>query len=1489
MKSFKKKFNFKRVLSFVLAVVMLCGMIPVNVTTASAATTASVKLNSLGRKGNVSIGSKTKSGTWWQMNLNGKKAFCIDLGYTCHTGNTYAAKESHQWNQDTGGKNGCYAKVIRWYVLTKKRSNKGFIMSQALIWSIAEGRTSEAQLKDVIKQVQNNIKISPDKSVNDIYENIFEPGGNWTAEITFWKKTGNSKRYQELLTVDADKTDIPDYEPKSIYDSTYYRQRITVLKKDEDGKGLGGIQFTLDADNLDDLYSFSMTDRDGTELNDDDDNDTSFSLTGYTRDSGRIAYRMTYKLETSEYYYYPDSQLDKMTADEKKAAKKVLTDDMELDEGVDFASDMTKASAQKLMDKEMKELKNDISNSYTLTEDNTGENKNIIVDPEFAKGVKITLKKENSWEKNADGVWPDSLEEKASEYSKAYITGVTNKYKKATIDVVKYDKYSDDRKAHGDASLEGAEFQLYAEAACANKATVYDENGTAKTAGTYTVKDGKLVTDYLRSGSTYYLKEIKSPVGYTLTNDILPITVDASGVTAEYTSDLATEQFGNNPVLGKIEIIKYDSDGKTGPLHPEANATFQVYLTRKGSYDACDKYERALIKTDEKGYGITRDLYYGNYTVHQVDSGDVDAILVDDFDVEIKEDKVTKTYPMNNELFKAYLKILKKDGNTEKQVLKSGTAYQIYKMTDEGEKLVEQSYSDGNQMKTINQFITNDSGEVMTVKELKSGTYRIYETDSASGLHITEKYIEVTINSKADNYESWVDEEGYTHAVVTVTYTNAETYGKLKLYKTGEMLAGYEDGRFIYESRFLKGAVFEVRAVEDIVTQDNQKTNWYDKGDLVTTITTGEGAEFEKECKNITGFCVDEDGTVTVNLPLGKYHVEEVQTLYGYVLPEKGWDVEFNWKNKDEEYVLDATGTTDGNGVLNVANARAKAAVSLFKADAASGQAVEGAEFGIFTRHNIYNVDGEKIVDAGTQIGTVKTDAEGKAVSDIDFPLMSEGYVAAATGSAVSAGEAVPTAGPATAVPAAVPSVLEPAALLKKIPAAAELFGAGSAMKLLSADGMDVEEDVEEAETDDEEIEKDTDADVETDSTEIPAGTAVTLNSGDYYLKELSVSGSYFLDDTEYPVHLEYKDQETRVIVADVEAENTQTTATVSKKSVTNSGELAGCGLKITDAEGNVIVRWISGNRESIRLNEKLEAMGYRNVAAVLNEDGSLQINGLFHDTTYTLTETRPADGFVTAESISFQLIRGEDSQTLVAVAEDGDMTLQTDNVVRMVDDTTKVEISKTDIAGSEEIPGCELEITEKESGTVIDAWTSTEEKHLIEQKFVVGTTYVLTEKRPSDGYATADSIEFTVEDTGEIQSVHMADETTKIRLIKLAGDTGQGLRGAKFEVYDSEGKKVMSFKSKEDGYDITGKLAVGETYTFKETEAPKGYKLAKPVKYTVKDTGDMQEISVTDEKQPQPKVPQTGGNTPFMVAVIFLLALAAGGAFLSRRKKVRL
>ena len=197
--------------------------------TAKAATISTVSLSGMGSHGTMSIGGKTKSGTWWKMYVGGKEAFCLTLGATCHAGNTYEVTEKCNWDQDTGGeKRGYYAKIFKWYVVNCKRSKKSFIMSQALLWSAAEGHTSEKQFKNVIKQVKDN--------------------------------TG------------------------------YYSSNV------------------------------------------DSSDDTEFSMTGVTRDDGTIAFRMTYYLQSyNEVYYYPDEQLAAMSDSEWKAAKKHLTDDLELE------------------------------------------------------------------------------------------------------------------------------------------------------------------------------------------------------------------------------------------------------------------------------------------------------------------------------------------------------------------------------------------------------------------------------------------------------------------------------------------------------------------------------------------------------------------------------------------------------------------------------------------------------------------------------------------------------------------------------------------------------------------------------------------------------------------------------------------------------------------------------------------------------------------------------------------------------------------------------------------------------------------------------------------------------------------------------------------------------------------------------------------------------------------------------------------------------
>ena len=286
--------------------------------------------------------------------------------------------------------------------------------------------------------------------------------------------------------------------------------------------------------------------------------------------------------------------------------------------------------------------------------------------------------------------------------------------------------------------------------------------------------------------------------------------------------------------------------------------------------------------------------------------------------------------------------------------------------------------------------------------------------------------------------------------------------------------------------------------------------------------------------------------------------------------------------------------------------------------------------------------------------------------------------------------------------------------------------------------------------------------------------------------------------------------------------------------------------------------------------------MGYFNFEAKMNENGNIKINGLLHDKEYVLTETKPADGFVSATDISFMLklkIEKADYLTQIFIKENEKFVPSISNKLVMYDDTTKIEFSKTEITGEKEIPGCELDVTDKETGQVMDKWISSKDKHIVEGKYVVGKTYMFTEKRPASGFATAESVEFKISDTGNIQQVSMKDDTIKIQFSKIASDTKKLLPGAKYKVLDSKGKKVCEFTTKKKETVLNGILCAGETYTFVEQQAPEHYKKAKNVKITVKDTGKIQKIKVVDECIPEvPDTPQTGHNKSIYLYVLALL-----------------
>lgn len=1394
-------------LATIMITTNVCPMFPVR------AASGVASLESLGKLGTVNIGSKSESGTWLQTQVDSKPVFCMDLGKACHTGYTYKSESKTISSDDSSTKNKLEAKIGYWYDQVKKGSNKAWVYAQCLIWSVEEGCTSESNLKSVINQVKKNTGYYKDDS---LYSDIFEVSKKVECNIYIWKYSGTTddSEVQKLLQI---KSTDEEYKYLATNGKRYYRQRITLEKVDEDGNELPKVAFRFTAKNIKELYSYQYNGWGDSVKEDADEDATKFSQDVMTDSNGKIVFRFTYILNSKKYYYVSDDELSKMSSSEKKQMKDLLDD-----KGYNYASDLSKASAEKIKEADLDDQMADISNKYVIEEVNSG-NDNILTSFVVDKGnnkitdatnnkVTVTLTKADSWTRNSDGKWPETAEESYSNYKLAYKPVLKDKYKKVKLTAVKIDEETG-KVAQGDATLEGAVYGVYSDVACTKLLKSYT-----------TDKNYQFETDYMRCGKTYYLKEITPPKGYLKNDKVYDIVADGTNFTAEYNS--IEKQVSERPIKGDVAIIKGMGNGTAGIVPFEKSAQFQVYLASAGLYDKAKATERDILTTDLNGYAKSKQLPYGTYVVHQIVGAD-NTEKCPDFYVNVKENGRTYKYLLNNPEFNAYLKIVKKDSKTNKTVLKAGTTYQIYKVDKDGkETLVTQTHSNGNAIEVVDRFVTDETGEIITYEKLKAGTYKVYEIEGPEGYRVNKQPVMVEINS--NSYKTMLDKLGKEYLYAECEYYNDVTYGKFTINKIGPELrkkddegdsadknadgkanAGLENKNgsedettgndvnkpnditanpFNYKDTLLNGVVFELTAREDIMSQDNQGTVLFKKDSVVAKITTGEKAEFTNDCNGICNFVLNDDGTMTLNVPLGEYALKEVKTKYGYVLPEQSsWDLSFKWNNKDEEYVFDISENSK-DGKIDIHNDMVKTDITLEKQDSKTTVPIGNAKFGFYSRDNIYDKNGNVIVAAGEKIATVTTDKEGKAKIPFDVPVMDEGY----------------------------------------------------------------------------------------------GKTEGNLNSGDYYFLEESVSDSYYINREKHQVHLEYKDQETAVVSAKAVVKEDQTETVISKRMIASSVEIKDCHLKISDENGNEIVSWITGDISSVKLNEKIDEMGYDNVRVEKGDGYAVKIYGLLHDREYTLTETKPADGFATANDIIFKLVESgdENAKTRVLIKNGDRFTENVDNQVVMYDDTTKVEFSKTDITNGKELPGCHMQVTDKDTGKVMDEWVSSEQSHVIEGKYAVGKTYVLTETKPRDGYATATSVEFAVADNGDIQKINMADDTIKVEFNKIASDTKKQLGGAKYKVYDSKGKKVYEFTTGKKAEFIEGMFKVGETYTFKEVDAPEHYKAARNKKIRIKDTGKVQKLTVTDERIPVvPDTPQTGinGRTAGMVVSLISLLLALG------------
>lgn len=1104
--------------------------------------------------------------------------------------------------------------------------------------------------------------------------------------------------------------------------------------------------------------------------------------------------------------------------------------------------------------------------------------------------------------------------------SVAFTHTFENERVNATIHLVKKDKETG-RETQGDAAFEGAVYGVYARE---NIIHPDGKTGIIYKAGsqvaTMTVdKKGDASVEDLYLGK-YYVKEITPPTGYLIDEGEYDLECSYEGdlVKTVERSTESSEQVMKQP----FQVIKAANNGKTD-ADLLKGAGFTAYLKSSlktnpdGSYDFASAKPVVLTAdgktemfTDAKGYACSIPLPYGTYLVKETTTPH-NYKPVDDFIVTISEnhpDEPQIWRILLDDEFKAKLKIVKKDDETKRPVLAAGTEFKIYDL--DHKKYVEQVTTYPITV-THKSYFTDSQGYLILPNNLSIGHYRIEEVTAPDGYTLNQNYVEIAVDSNTAYQMDSVSGD----VVIEVDYENHPVKGKLTVYKKGEMLAGFNKD-FIYEEQFLKDAVFEVYAAEDIYSPDYQKDAdgnrilVYAKDTLVTTITT------------------DEDGmAVAENLPLGAYRVAEKTAPEGFVLNPEAAEVVFVYEDQDTPVVEQE---------VTVGDERQKVAITVEKQDAENGAVVAGAVFGIYNKEDI-TADGKVIVEADTLLQEMTSDEKGQAGCTLDLPLGSyyvkelkapAGFVSSnevLNFDASYQGQDVETV-VLKAVKKNQPTTVE--ITKSDITTGTELDGAS--LKVLDKDGNVVDEwtsvkdaphvikrlvagetytlreefapygylkatditftvedngDVQKVEMKDEVptalliinkkgefLDKVTLLDnakgtvehlfeyITGSLTEVTfnvyaaedikaadgvsedyfkadelVGTITTdtngiaqlgdLPVGKYYVKEAETAHGYVLDGEPKFVDLSYRDQDTPVVTYDEAWQNNRqkVKVTVLKKEKDTERVLAGgiFGLftreDIKNASGDVLME-----ADTLIKLKTTDENGQITFTADLPVDGN-----------YYVKELYAPDGFVTTneeQDFTFEYAGADQAEVSY------DFTFE--------NEATTVELTKSDLTTGEELPGAHLKVTD-EDGNVVDEWVSTEEAHVIKE-LVVGKTYTMTETKPADGYVTAESVEFTIENTAEIQKHEMKDDVTKVQISKTDITGDQEIPGAKLTILDENDQVVESWTSTEEPHYVE-KLPIGR-YTLREEQSPKGFILTADVSFEVKDTGEIQTVVMKDD-----------------------------------------
>lgn len=516
----------------------------------------------------------------------------------------------------------------------------------------------------------------------------------------------------------------------------------------------------------------------------------------------------------------------------------------------------------------------------------------------------------------------------------------SNVLKKFRVNVTKQDY--EKGHAQGDAKLGGAVYGLY--------------KGDELVAQYTTDQNGSFTTDYYVCGTDWTIKEISPSEGYLLNDTVYRVGADPRDYNLEYNTapDMTVME---QVIKGKISIIKHTDNGDTKIETPEKGAEFQVYLKSAGSFVNADKDERDTIVCDEDGFASTKLLPYGVYTVHQT-KGWAGRELITDFDVFINKDGKTYKFLINNKNFESYLKVVKLDKETGKQIAYEGAAFEIYD-SDNHRVTLQYTYP---QVTSVHTFYTNKEGYLITPEKLPYGDYTLKEVQAPYGYILDDTPIPFSISQENSSTDTGV-------TVVKVKARDVAQKGVINITKTGEIFSSVEENKGVYTPKYsisnLKGAIFEIYAAEDITTLDG--TVRYEQGTLVDTVTT------------------DDDGVAkSKELYLGKYTVIEKTAPNGYVHNSTKYDVELTYAGQNVSVT-----STD----LSVYNERQKVSVSLKKVMAndktfgiGNNGEITSVRFGIYADEDIKASNGD-IIPKDALITFANCDKNGSIVFDCDLPV----------------------------------------------------------------------------------------------------------------------------------------------------------------------------------------------------------------------------------------------------------------------------------------------------------------------------------------------------------------------------------------------------------------------------------------------------------------------------------------------------------------------